>query len=151
MGLGKMEIPYAGNYLSIQEVEKSWSISEYLLNELIQAGKIRFMTINETLLICQDDLITALPKEQQPEYKKFADLAGLGIGMREASRKYHINHKTISRWVERGFIKILSREGRKVLIDARDMAYCAEIYFSKNAGQGRWLFNAHGAPYIKKS
>ena len=85
-------------------------------------------------------------KEDLPEYKKHAHLAGVGIHVREASRKYGVPHPTISRWVQRGIIRVIGQEANRVLIDEADTAYCVEVWRA-NRGSGRWLFDENGLPY----
>jgi hypothetical protein len=70
--------------------------------------------------------------------------------MRAAARHYGIPNQTISRWASRGIIRIVSRTAREIYLDNADMAYCAEIYFTRRASQGRWLFNKDGTPYIRR-
>lgn len=127
-------------------------VTENMLNELVQSGKIKatMLATTGTTLVNKKDVSNLLPREQRPEYQKHVHMAGETIGIREASLKYDIPHQTISRWVSRGYIQVIGHEGRKVLIDAADVAYCAEIY-KANPGQGKWLFTSSGKPYTKKS
>lgn len=91
-------------------------------------------------------------KDQLPEYQQFAWLAGRKLGIAEAARKYSIPHPTISRWVRRGLIAVLDRDGQKVLINEQDIAYCAYIYHNNGGGvQGRRLFSSNGTPYEPKT
>lgn len=139
-------------YLTISEAASIAQVDEKMLYELVQCGKIRasMLATSGTTLVNQDDLQNLLPREQREEYKKHAHLAGKGISMRQASQQYGIPHQTISRWVDKGYIKVINHEGRAVLIDEADMAYCAEIY-KANPGQGKWLFTQNGKPYTKKA
>lgn len=138
-------------YLTIPEAARMAQVTENLLNELVLSGRIRatMLATSGITLVNKDDALQLLPRDQRPEYQKHAHLSGTCIGIREASVKYSIPHQTISRWVEKGYIQIIQREGRKVLIDEADIAYCAEVY-KANPGQGKWLFTQNGNPYTKK-
>lgn len=123
--------------------------SQKVLHLKINSGKLKAAMVSGILVVSENDLLSELPKLERPEYKKHAHLSGHGIGIREAGRKYGIPNPSIVRWVKRGLIAIIGKEGsQKVLIDEADIAYCAEIYH-QDSGQGRWLFNDDGTPYRK--
>lgn len=86
--------------------------------------------------------------EETPEYKKTAHLAGKPIHISEAARKYKIPHPTISRYVTKGIIRTLGKDGNKVLLDESFVAYVKEVIKRKKAGQGKSFFNKDGTPYI---
>lgn len=117
------------------------------------------LTKNQLLDLVKRDIVKVVntenkplnpSKEQRPEYQKFINLRGVPISISEASRKYNVAHPTIVRWTQRGHIKRLGMDRNRVLIDEADIAYCAEIYRSRS-GQGKWLFNQDGTPYVPKT
>jgi hypothetical protein len=120
-----------------------------------QYGKIKAAMVMNNLVVVNEDEVRdnaqTLRKEDLPEYKKFAHLTGQSIWLSEASRLYNIPQQTISRWVQMGIIKKLEPSGNKVMIDQADMAYCAEIYHSRQTKQGRRLFEKNGLPYKPKT
>jgi hypothetical protein len=125
------------------------------LFDLDHVGKIK-LAMNTTTgeyLMSEIDIQAQLPREEQAEFKRYAHLKGVGIGIREGSRKYGINNSTLSRWVEKGYITSLGqvpvRGGYKLMIDEQDLAYCVEIY-NRDRGQGKRVFNPGGSPYQKK-
>ena len=61
-----------------------------------------------------------------------------GIGIREASRKYHVPPSTITDWRKRGLMRIVQEShtrGQAVLIFEPDIAALARDY---KPGRGRW-------------
>jgi hypothetical protein len=122
-----------------------------LLQHWIDVGKIRAVMLNNSILVSEAALMADLPKEERPEFRKFAHLRGKGIGLREAGRKYSINSMTLSEWVKRGYIQKIGMQGaQKMLLDEADVAYASEIYHT-NPGQGKRIFNPDGTPYRTKS
>jgi predicted site-specific integrase-resolvase len=141
-------------YIPIGEASKIFSVADSVLLRWIELGRIRGAMINSTGVIVNElDIEDQLPKEEQPKYKAVAHLKGTPIGVREASRKYLIPHQTITRWIEKGYIKTLGEQtvqgGRKLLLDEADVAYCAAFYHD-DPRQGKKLFNDDGTPYHKK-
>jgi len=88
--------------------------------------------------------------EETPEYQKHAALRGQPIHISQASREYDIPSRTISRWVEKGYIPKLGTDGNKLLLDWSYVAYCAEVYQTRK-GQGKWVFDENGLPYIPET
>lgn len=89
--------------------------------------------------------------EDTPEYKKNAHLAGTQIHISEAARKYDIPQQTISRYVTKGIIKSIGRDGNKIMLDESYVAYAKEVIKRKKAGQGKWIFDKDGLPYIQNN
>jgi hypothetical protein len=104
-------------------------------------------TMPGVILVSDQDIRSNLPRDEQPDFKQFADLKGVQIGIREASRKYNLNAAIISRWVKRGLIKTYGeksvRGGCSIIIDEADVAYCVFVR-NNNPGRGKWLFNPDG-------
>ena len=137
--------------LPLDEAARRYKITKTVLHQRIASGKLRAAMVSGDLVVSETDLVDDLPRDQRPEYIKHAHLKGIGIGLREASRKYGVTSPSISRWVKRGLIAVIGKAGaQKLLLDEADVAYCAEIYQS-NQGQGRWVFNDNGTPYRKTS
>lgn len=139
-------------YLPLSEAAKVARVDQSVILRLVNSGRIRAAKLasGETL-VNQKDCEQPLTKETTPEYKAVAHLRGCGIGVNQASKKYGVPNPTISRWLDKGYIRRLSGEtlkGQRVLIDEADMAYCAAIYH-QNPGQGKSIFNPDGTPYKK--
>lgn len=122
--------------LSLTELEK---LTKNQLLDLVKRDIVKIMMTDKPL---------NTPKEERPEYQK--RLAGLPISISQAGRKYQVSKQTISRWLKKGYIRKVGLDRNRILIDEADIAYCSAIYHA-NKGQGRWLFNPDGTPYIPKT
>ena len=115
--------------------------------KLSDEGKLRAAVMTDgTIGISQQSVNELLPKESLPEYRENEQLRGVPISINEAGRKYKLNTSTITRWMQRGLIHQLGKDGRKTLLDEADVAYCARVY-QLNHGQGKWVFDEAGRPY----
>jgi len=133
-------------FLPIPEAAARLKIGELYLRALLQSGKIRGGILpNGEIVVNEQDAKAKVPKEELQEYRKHSHLRGVGIGIREASRKYGIADVTIINWSRGGIIHRLGTDKNKILIDEADVAYCAEIH-QKYGKQGRKLFNSDGTP-----
>jgi hypothetical protein len=118
---------------------------------MVASGKIDggVLPDGETMVVSEGSL--PIRKEDLPEYKKNAHLKGVGIGISDAAKKYNISISTIHQWAQYGYITRLGMEGKKVLLDEADVAYCIEIYHSRGATPKRRIFNPDGTPYKPKA
>jgi hypothetical protein len=136
-------------YVSLTKAAMMLNTSMSSLNRMIQSGKIKAVEIAGEIAVSESCLFSNMKKEDLPEYKKFEHLASQTIWISKAARKYEIDQANITRWTNRGFIKVLGKEKNRTLLDEQDVAYCAEIHKSRG-GQGKWVFNPDGTPYTPK-
>ena len=138
-------------YIPISDAARKYGYKVAELRKMAESGKIDAVQLPDgDVVVSENTVKNTLRKEDLPEYRRYKHLAGVEIGITEAAGKYEIPQQTISRWVQRGFISRLGQDGRKVLIDEQDVAYCANIYEGRK-GQGKWLFNPNGTPYLLKA
>lgn len=129
-------------YLPLPTAARRLLLSEKDLLRLIRSGKINSATLSTGgFLVSEEEalaMLLALPKEEWPQYDP--SIKGKGIGIAEAGRKYEIPNPTISRWLSKGYINQIGREGlQKILIDEADVAFCARLY-RESPGQGQRRF-----------
>ncbi len=141
-------------YLPLPEAARKYGLDESRIRALVESGTIKAAMVGDTVVVQESEVQNSgkpLRKEDLPEWKKHAHLKGTPIWISEAERKYNIPNPTIWRWMKSGIIARLGMDGNKTLIDEVDVAYCAEIYHSRNAKQGRRLFDSNGLPYKLKT
>ena len=139
------------NFIPLTQAAQTYRIPVQLLQELVRIGTIKAAQIDGDVYLSEADMIDqTLPKTERPEYKKYASLAGIEISLNVAADKYTVNKQTLSRWVAKGYIAILRRDGQKVFLDEADVAYCAEVAKAR-PGAGKWLFRDDGTPYKPNS
>ena len=134
-------------FIPLSEAAYRLKVSVKETRSMIKSGKIKGGLLSDGAMVVSEDTLP-IRKENLPEYRKYAHLEDIRIGVGEAARKYKIPVSTIHRWaVSKKIIKILARDGQKVLLNEQDVAYCAEVYI-QHKGQGKWIFNSDGTPYI---
>ena len=148
-------------FISTTEAAHQLGVSEARLRRMIEAGTVKAANISGETIVSEASIRkfhkqqpisqpTGLHKEDFPEYKKYKHLKGKLISLRVAAKAYNIPPTTISGWITREVISVISQQGRKKYLPEQDMAYFAEIYHDRG-GQGKWLFNSDGTPYIHRS
>lgn len=139
------------NLITIQQAADITHMPENILIDLCNRGTIKANIFNGEILVSEQDVIVNADIEQQPDYKHVSHLAGQGISISAAAKKYQVPQQTISRWVHRGWIKIIQVVGRKTMIDESHIAYYSTAYIAKGGGQGKWVFGKTGKLYEKHS
>ena len=147
-----MSLPILPTYIPVAEAAEKYGYDLDELKKMARSGKINAAVLPDGDMVVSDDSIKAkiLKKEDLPEYKKFADLADETIWVSKAAREYDIAHQTISGWIKSGYIRKMGMQGNKRLLNAQDMAYCAEVYKFRK-GQGKRIFVQDGMPCTPKT
>ncbi len=147
-------------FLPLSEAARKYGLDEERLRELVEKGKIRAGRLpgSDEVLVSEDEVQKQAEmqrglvqsKEDLLEYQQYNHLKGVEIEFGEAARKYRIPPATLHGWVSKSIVKTINRQGKRVTLDEQDVAYCAKIY-EQRKGQGRWLFDKNGLPYMPKS
>jgi excisionase family DNA binding protein len=136
-------------YITPEQAARRLEVNVDSVYQSVDEGKLRAAVMTDgTIGISQQSVNELLPKEALPEYQENEELRGTPISINEAGRKYKLNTSTLTRWMQRGLIRQLGKDGRKTLLDEADVAYCARVY-KTNSGQGKWAFDQVGRPYKK--
>jgi len=146
-----MALPTIPVYIPLEDAAKKYGYALIELKRLAQSGKINAAVLPDGDMVVSESSVKAKArKEDLPEYKKHAELANETIWVSKAARDYDIPHPTISRWTQLGYIRKMGKQGNKTLLNAQDMAYCAEVY-NVRKGKGKRIFNPDGTPYTPKT
>lgn len=146
-------------YLPLSDAAQKFELSENVLTQLIQAGKIEAVQLPSGELLVAADNGQYITKEEIIS-EEFAHLTEQTISASDASRKYSekygvtISHVLFSRWAKAGYIEVKER-GYRLKLNEADVAYCAKIYAEKYEaynGQmtGVTIFDEDGNPYRLK-
>ena len=136
-------------FITLSEAAQRMRTSVKETRSMIKSGKIKGGLLPDGAMVVSEDTIPKR-KEDLPEYKKYANLKGVGIGIAESARKYDVNISTLQRWSQAKYIARIGTEKNKVLLNEQDVAYCSETYH-RSGGQGKRLFNPEGLPYTEAS
>lgn len=145
-----VELP---RYIPLAEALRRFRISEEVLKEAVESGRIRSAIIGEEVTVAEQD-VRELAKGQEVvivRREDFEHLRGNQLGISEAARKYGLRQQTLSRWIQRGIVRTVGRQGRKVLVDEADVAFASAVYHHKGGRQGMRIFDEEGKPYLPHS
>ncbi len=154
--------PRIPTYLSLPDAAKKFGLSEKVLTQMIQTGKLEAARLSsgELLVAAQNNGGNDPQTKAEIIAAEFAHLQGKPISASEASRKYSeyygvpISHVNFIRWKQAGYISV-EGHGYRLELDEAEVAYCAKIYAEKYHeynGQmsGVRVFDENGDPYQLK-
>ena len=104
-------------YITPEQAAKQLWLDLDAIYQLADEGKLQAAVMTDGRIgISQISVNNLLPKEALPEYQLNAGLKGVPISISEAGRKYKLNTSTLTRWMQRGLIHQLGKDGRKTLL-----------------------------------
>jgi excisionase family DNA binding protein len=138
-------------YLPLPDAAKKYGLSETVLTQLIQVGKIQAVKLPTGELLVAAENNDSKKTKAEIIAKEFVHLRGEKITVTEAADKYDLHRDTVLEWVQKGYITVL-KPGYRMELDAADVAYCAKIYRQKLREYGGQLrgvniFDEQGNPY----
>ncbi len=87
----------------------------------------------------------------QIQREQFAHLEGSAIRLSTASRKYDVPIQTLRDWIKRGYVNVVERRPKRVLVNEADVAFCSALYHvRKPYGSRAPLLDKGGNPYLLK-
>ena len=139
------------SYLTLSEAARKYGISTDALTRLVKAGIIRAARINGWIAVAEEDVSVSTMRDKIWNQVKHLD--GTPISMSQACEKYdEINFASLSRWVDRGYIRTLGDgprgggRGRKRLLNEADVAYTAFILRRRGKRPGKRVFAPETLP-----
>lgn len=98
-------------YLPLSEAAEKYNVSENVLTQLIQAGKIEAVRLPSGELLVSAE--NGQPKSKEDILtKEFPGLLGQSITVTEAATKYKLRRNTIIEWVKKEYVTALKQGGR---------------------------------------
>lgn len=148
--------PKIPTYLPLVEAARKYNLSEKVLTQMIQTGKIEAVQLPSGELLVAAEENGRKPKTKKEIItEKFSHLCGQRINAYMAQQTHRIRYQNFIKWARAGYIKILHEEERLIEMDAADVAYCASIYKQKKEDYGGKIsgvkiFDEDGNPYQVK-
>jgi hypothetical protein len=137
-------LPQLDHFISLSQAARRLGLAKNTLRSLIDSGRIKGAVLpNGDIGVSEPELDSIITRDQ------FEYLRGQAITIAQAIEKYGLTDRTIRRWIDRGYIKVL-KDGYGAHLDHADVAYCAAVYQALGGTRGKRLFNDDGQPYQLK-
>ncbi|MBC7250020.1 MAG: hypothetical protein H5T62_07025 [Anaerolineae bacterium] len=120
------------SYLTLSEAARKYGVSRDALTRLVRDGIIRAVHNEEgtaVITVQTVDNATAVRMildEIKPE--QYEHLRGRPIRVTEAAEQYGVSHANLSRWADAGYIRVIERRRRLLLLDEADVKLVSDIF-----------------------
>ena len=140
-------------FLPLPEAADKLGLSEAELRSRVESGTIAGGELPDGKIVVNisgngtngDDINARLRAIKRED---FEHLRGQAITVSEAAKKYGIIRRTIIRWADKGYCKIIV-PGYRMELDEADVAYCAAIHEVRKKYKSRApLLQEDGSPYL---
>jgi len=119
-----MDLP---TYIPLEKAAEQFNVAVETLQRNVEDGTIRAAkTPAGDLLVVGEDVGQLKTKLSNIAMGK--DLKGNPIRATEAAKKYDISHANLSNWAEYGYIRVLEKGPKRLLLDEGDVRLAAEIF-----------------------
>ena len=116
----ELDVP---TYLPLPEAARKYELSEKVLTQLIQAGKIEAVQLpSGELLVSANNDPQKIRTREQIIAEKFGDLIEQPITVSEASKRYKVLGRTIREWISLDYIQVVD-DSYPMKIDEAEVAY----------------------------
>jgi predicted site-specific integrase-resolvase len=112
-------------YVSISEAIERYHLGREALTRLVEAGRVRAVEVDGEVAVAKEDVGVAL---MQSEIRVDENLRGQSIRLSEAARKYDVSDANLVRWTEAGYIRIVERGPKLLVLDESDVEFVVRIF-----------------------
>jgi hypothetical protein len=137
-------------YITLSEAARRYDVAPAVLTGMIEDGRIDAVKTNGDVAVAEEDV--KLNTKRDRFWNRVKHLDKKPISMTRSCRKYEeINFASLSRWVEKGYIRTVKDRrgggrGRKRLLNEADVAYTALLLRDRGKKPGKKLFTQENLP-----
>ncbi|HDQ74098.1 MAG TPA: hypothetical protein ENN19_18690 [Chloroflexi bacterium] len=113
-------------YIPLSEAAERYRLSAGALSRAVEHGTIKAVKINGDVAVAEEDLREIVDVREAVQVDE--SLQGKPIRVTEAAEKYEVNQVTLGRWADSGYIHIMKREPKLLLLDEADVKRAVEIF-----------------------
>jgi len=114
-------------FIPLEEAARRYGLSREVLTRLVEDGKIRAARVNGGIAVAKED-VSSVAIQLSADLNLDKSLRGQPIRVTEAAERYGVSQANLSRWADAGYIQIIDRRRRLLLLDEADVKLAAEIF-----------------------
>jgi predicted site-specific integrase-resolvase len=126
-------------YVSISEAVKRYKLGREALARLVEAGRVRAVEVDGDMAVAEEDVDAANTEAVIQAIEHDSRLEGCPIRVTEAAEKYGVSHTNLSRWADAGYIRIIERAPKRLLLDEADVKYATEVFKQARRSTGSYV------------
>jgi predicted site-specific integrase-resolvase len=112
-------------YIPLSEAARRYDLDPAVLTSMIEDGRIDAVKTNGDIAVAEEDVGIAV---MQARARIDKNLQGKPIRLVEAAEKYDISDANLVRWADAGYIGVLERGPKLLMIDEADVKLAVNIF-----------------------
>ncbi len=125
-------------YIGLDQATEQYGIPTEALTAAVEDGTLKaIQTADDEILVAVED-VQVLAERLEPAPVD-PELAGKPIRAAEAVRKYNITDVNLSRWANAGYIRVLRRGPKLLVLDEGDVQRAAELFLRAHEETGSYV------------
>ncbi len=136
-------------YVPFEESLRRFAVDGETLRQAVERGEVKAITIDGTLAVAEEDVRVLSIRVNL--WRQVRHLEGMPIGVKDASEKYEIPLPSLYRWIQWGYIRVISEpagkgRGKKRVLNEADVAYAGLLRRRLGGKRGKRFFNEKLVP-----
>jgi len=119
-------------YIPLEDAARKYGVPVEALTQLVRDGIIKLAHTREEGSVITvstvDNETAARMILEEIRLEQYKHLRGRKIRVTEAAERYGVNQANLSRWADSGYIHIVKRQRRLLLLDEADVKLAADIF-----------------------
>ena len=132
-------MPKLEEFITLEQAATKYNLDKALLTELAEAGRIKAGKLDGTIVLAEEE-VKRVAQKLSEHASKYGTLDGKPIRVTEAAEKYCIPHGTLSRWAKAGYIRVIERGPKRLVLNEADVAKAKDLIKKRGMRKGRGVF-----------
>jgi len=125
-----------GKFILLEDAAQKYNLRAHALTDLVERGKLRAVWVDHTIAVAENEVFEIV-KEMTGDGKRYAKLEGKPIRLTQAAGKYQMSEASLSCWARRGYIRVVERGPKLVLLNEADVAKAKDLAERLGMRKGR--------------
>jgi hypothetical protein len=113
-------------FIPLEDAAREYDLPTSLLTDLVEKEEIRAIQINGSIAVAEDEMF-GLVSARTGDGKMYAPLEGNPIRLTRAAEKYQLSQSALSCWARRGYIRVVERGPKLLLLNEADVAKAKDL------------------------
>ncbi|MBN1979089.1 MAG: hypothetical protein JW918_16945 [Anaerolineae bacterium] len=120
----------------LEDAAQKYNLRAHALTDLVEQGKLRAVRVDHTIAVAEDEVFEVV-KEMIGNGEGYEGLEGKPIRLTQAAGKYRMSEASLSCWARRGYIRVVERGPKLVLLNEADVAKAKDLAECLGMRKGR--------------
>jgi hypothetical protein len=113
-------------FIPLKDAARKYDLPMSLLTDLVEKGEIQAVQVNNSIAVAEKELF-GLVRARVGKGGGYKSLEGKPIRLTRAAEKYQVSQAALSCWARRGYIRVIERGPKLLLLNEADVAKAKDL------------------------